>query len=333
MSFLWPPLLLLLLLIPPGVWLYVRAQRRRQQLARNFSRLGLTSQASRLEPAWRRHLPASLFLLAFAFLIVALARPQAAVSLPRLEGVIMLVFDVSGSMAATDVEPTRLEAAKVVARDFVMRQPDSVRIGVVAFSDGGLTVQAPTNDRATVIAAINRLKPERGTSLGSGILAALNALKPDESEPLQLSDGRAPSPTPTPLPRGQYAPALIVLLTDGENNESPDPLAAAQTAAERGVRLYPIGFGSPAGTTLEVNGFSIFTQLNEPLLRQIAQATGGAYYNAAEGPDLSAVSAELNSQLVIKTETLEVTSLVAGAGLLVLLSAGGLSLLWFGRLP
>lgn len=334
MTFLWPLMLLLLLLLPAGVLLYVRAQRRRQRLARSFGSLGFAAQSAGQARGLRRHLPAALFLLAFGLLVVALARPQAEVSLPRAEGTVMLVFDVSGSMAATDLEPSRLEAAKAAAQAFVERQPESVLFGVVAFSEGGLAVQSPTSDQATVLATINRLTPQRGTSLGGGILASLQALEADSAEPLQLSaEDRPPTPTPTPLPRGQYAPALIVLLTDGENNVAPDPLEAAQAAAERGVRIYPVGLGSAAGAVLEIDGFNVFTQLNEPLLQQIALVTDGAYYSVEQTPDLSAVYADLDSQLVVKPEKLEVTALFAGAGILILLIGGALSLLWFSRLP
>ncbi len=202
--------------------------------------------------AARRHIPPALFLAGLAILLIALARPQTVVSLPRIEGTVILAFDVSGSMAADDLEPTRMEAAKVAAREFVERQPRSVQIGVVAFSDSGFAVQAPTNDQDAILAAIDRLTPQRGTSLGQGILASLNTIDADRGQAPRLYSNLTPTAatTPTPVPQGTYTSAVIVLLTDGENNAAPDPLAAAQAAADRGVRIYTVGIGSAAGATL-----------------------------------------------------------------------------------
>src|SRR5213596_231852 len=178
MSFIWPVMLALLLLIPLGVLAWLRLGRRR------LARLGaLGGLAAAPVPAARtggvrvrRRITAGLFVLGSAVMVVALARPQAVVSVPKLEGTVILAFDVSGSMAADDIKPTRMEAAKVAARDFVQRQSRTVQIGVVGFSDNGFTVQAPTNNQDTILAAINRLTPQRGTSLGQGILASLKTI-------------------------------------------------------------------------------------------------------------------------------------------------------------
>jgi Ca-activated chloride channel homolog len=338
MSFIWPLMLWSLVLLPLFVLLYLRLQRRRRSLAARYGSLGLA-----LEPAgtggrrlgWRRHLPPALFLLGLALLLTALARPQAVVSLPRTEGTVILTFDVSGSMAADDLKPSRMEAAKAAARDFVQRQPPTVQIGVVAFSDGGLAVQAPTNDQAAILTAINRLAPARGTSLANGILASLTTIATGSSQTPRFYSNLTPvpTPTPTPVPKGTYTPAAIVLLTDGESNIPPNPLAAAQVAADRGVRIYTVGIGSAAGTTLRIEGFNVHTRLDEELLQQISQLTDGAYYNAEDEQDLRAIYENLGSQLVVRPERTEVTSMFAGAGLLVLLIGGACSLLWFGRLP
>jgi len=335
MSFIWPEMLFLLTWVPLFAMLLVRMQRRRRELAARYGSLGLAPQAAHRAPGARRQIPPALFLIGLTLLGVALARPQAVVSLPRIEGSVILAFDVSGSMAADDLKPTRMEAAKAAAQDFVRRQPPSVQIGVVAFSDSGFAVQAPTNEQEAILAAINRLGPERGTSLASGILVSLNAIAVDAEPDSRLYSDLTPTPapTPTPVPRGTYMPAVILLLSDGENNESPDPLAAAQSAADRGVRIYTIGIGSAEGITLHVNGFTVHTQLNEAMLQQIAQLTDGAYYSAANEQDLHTIYDNLTPQLVIKPEKMEVTSLLAGASLLVLLMGGALSLLWFGRAP
>src|SRR5437762_1948965 len=181
MSFIWPPMLLSLLLLPLGVALYVRLQRRRRRLAASYGSLGLVQEAAGRRLGGRRHVPPALFLLGLTLLAVALARPRTVLSLPKVEGTVILAFDVSGSMAADDLKPTRMEAAKAAARAFIERQPASVQIGVVAFSDGGLSVQAPSNQQADVLAAISRLTPTRGTSVGQGILASLKVIAAQEA--------------------------------------------------------------------------------------------------------------------------------------------------------
>ena len=335
MSFIWPALLVLLLLVPLLVAVYFRLYRRRQQVVARFSSLGFAHGAVEAGPGIRRHIPPILFLLALTILIVALARPEAVVSLPQTEGTVILAFDVSGSMAADDIKPTRMGAAKSAAQDFVQRQPSTVQIGVVAFSDNGLSVQVPTTDQGAVLAAINRLTPQRGTSLANGIIASLSAIAVSNGQGPRLYSNLTPTPTPspTPMPKGTYTNAVIVLLSDGENNESPDPLAVAQAAADQGVRIYTVGLGSPAGTNLHINGFTVHTQLDEATLQQIAAITGGSYYNADNETDLHQIYDNLNVQLVIKPKQTEVTSIFAGAGIFVLLIGGALSLLWFSRLP
>lgn len=335
MSFVWPILLLALLALVPLLALYVRVQRQRRALAARYGTLGFVQSAGRAL-GWRRHVAPALFFVALALLLFALARPQATVSLPRVEGIVILAFDVSGSMAADDLKPTRLEAAKVAARSFVERQPPAVQIGVVSFSEGGLQVQAPTNDRAEVLAAINRLAPARGTSLSSGIEASLNAIAiANGRQAPSFYTNRMPAPTavPTPVPRGTYTPAAIVLLTDGENTAPPGPLAAAGQAAERGVRIYPVGIGSANGAPLKIEGFVVQTRLDEATLKQIAGRTDGTYYNATSENQLRAVYDNLGAQLVVRPERTEVTALFAGLGLLFLLLGGVCSSWWLGRIP
>jgi Ca-activated chloride channel family protein len=304
-------------------------------LASSYGSLGLTQGAMGNRLGIRRYISPGLFLVGLTILMIALARPQTVISMPRVEGTVILGFDVSGSMAADDMKPTRMDAAKTAAQDFVQRQPSSVQIGVVAFSDNGFSVQAPTNDKDVILAAINRLTPQRGTSLANGILASLNTINAGTGQTTHLYSNLPPTstPTPTPVPQGTYTSAVIVLLTDGENNESPDPLAAAQTASDRGVRIYTVGIGSAVGTTLHINSFTVHTQLNEAMLKQISQLTDGSYYNAENEQDLRKIYDNLDPQLVIKPEKTEVTSVFAGASILVLLIGGTFSLLWFNRLP
>jgi Ca-activated chloride channel homolog len=337
MSFIWPAMLFSLILIPLFIAAYLLMLRRRRQLAANFNQLGFTQGATRRPAGRRRHVPATFFLVGLIILAIALARPQAVVALPKQAGTVILAFDASGSMAADDMKPTRMEAAKAAARDFVKHQPIFVQTGVVAFSDTGLSVQVPTNDPNAVLSAIDRLAPQTGTSVAQGILASLNAIAvssngepaPEIYSNLLLT----PTPTPTPVPRGTYTPAIIILLSDGENNENPNPLAAAQTAADRGVRIYTVGIGSPTGATVHINGFSIHTQLDEATMQQISQISGGTYYNAQSEKDLLKVYETLDTQVIQKPEKTELTSIFSGAGIFFMLLGGLFSLLWFSRLP
>lgn len=335
MTFTWPAMLALLVAIPAGAWLYRTLEHRRRQRLGALSGLGLGEVDARRRSRLRTRIPPVLFLLGLAVMTVALARPQATLALPQQEGIVILAFDVSGSMAATDLAPTRMAAAKAAATDFVQRQPSSVAIGVVAFSDAGLAVQAPTNDQATVLAAINRLAPQRGTSLGQGMLASLNAIAVAEagaSVDYYTNRSPGPSPSPSPVPAGSHTSAVVVLLTDGENNEAPDPTTAAGTAADQGIRIDTVGIGSPGGATLDLNGFRVHTQLNEALLQQVAQVTGGTYYSADSAPDLLSIYDSLDPRLLIKPQMIEVTGILAGVSLLLLTAGGVTSLAWLGRL-
>jgi Ca-activated chloride channel family protein len=335
MSFLWPVMLLSLVLVPLFVLLYILLQQRRRRIAESHKSLIFMQGNSGRKPGARRHIPPLLFLASLTLLLTALARPQTVVSIPRQVGTVILAFDVSGSMAANDLKPTRMEAAKVAARDFVQRQPTSVQIGIVAFSDSGFTVQAPTSDKDITLAAIDRLTPQRGTSLANGIQASLKTIDAANGQaPLTYSNlTPTVTPTPTPMPKGSYTNAVIVLLSDGENNENPDPLAAAEAAGTRGVRIYTVGIGSAAGVNLHINGFNVFTRLDEALLQQIAQMTGAEYFNAENEQQLRTIYDNLDPHLVIKPEKMEVTSIFAGASILIMLIGGVFSMLWFSRLP
>lgn len=336
MSFIWPLMLLSLVIVPFLVWFYLRLQQRRHQILTRYGSLGVVQEAGKPLGS-RRHVPALLFLAGLTILFVALARPQAVVSLPRLQGTVILAFDVSGSMGAEDLQPSRMEAAKAAARDFVLRQPSTIEIGVVAFSESGFSVQVPTFDQTEVLAAIERLGPERGTSLARGIEASLHTIfvesqiDPDAARYSDLTPTETPSPTP--VPEGVFAPAVIVLLSDGENTAPPEPMEAAIAAAERGVRIHTVGIGSAEGIVLEVEGFRVHTRLDEATLQMIADVTGGTYYNAVTEDELRSIYENLDPELVIEPEPLEVTSLFAGASVLFLLVGGSLSLAWFSRFP
>jgi Ca-activated chloride channel family protein len=330
MSFIWNSMLGFLLLVPVLVLIYIALYRRRNRMAEQS---GFTfTQVANAQMGVRRHVPVLIFLLGITVLLISLARPQATISLPKFEGTVVLVFDVSGSMAAEDAEPTRLEAAKEAAMAFVDNQPASVRIGVVAFSDGGINVQQPGADRNSTVATIERLVPRRGTSLGQGLLVALNAIAVDAGDPplldtenLSLEEGVIEPP------QGWYPSAAIVLFSDGENNEFPDPLVVTDLAVDLGVRVYTVGVGSLEGSVINVEGMSIHTQMNEAMLTQIADTSGGQYYLAGDENNLELIYDDLKPTLSIKPDEMEMTSLFAGFGMLIFLVGGALSFLWFGR--
>jgi Ca-activated chloride channel family protein len=342
MIFQWQPALWLLLLIPVLIVAYILAQRRRQKYALRYASLSLVRDALGRGPGIRRHIPPILFLLALTAMIVALARPIAVVTMPAEEGTVILTMDVSGSMQADDMKPSRMEAAKAAARAFVEKQPESVRTGVVSFSDNAFMVQSPTTDRQAVLAAINRLSPQRGTAIGRGLLVSLDAIfesgeeevfVPPPPRSMYYAPTPTPTPTPTPLPKGTYEPAIIVLLSDGENNMDPSPLRIIDTVANRGIRVYTIGVGKPEGVVLRIEGRAIRTRLDEAMLKRIAEVTDGAYYYAANENDLRAIYENLATRLVMRAEKTEITALFTALGAVFALVAGMFSLLWFNRLP
>ena len=338
MTFLWPVMLVGLVLVPLGVYLAWRVERgRRQSVAALVGpRSAPGAAAGRGGSPTVGRIAAGLAIAGFVVLIVGLARPQASVALPRIEGTVMLTFDVSGSMAATDVEPTRLDAAKALARTMVERQPAGVVIGVVAFSDAGLAVLDPTGEKAEVLGAIDRLVPTRGTSLGQGILAALDAIRRATTDtPAEYYSNRSPSPTATPEPvaPGSRSAAAIVVLSDGENTAPPNPRVGAQAAADAGIRIVTLGIGTSEGATLEIEGFRVHTARDESLLRVLAEGTAGTYLPADDEEAAASAFGELAREIVVRTEDIEVTALFAAIAAALFVLDGLLSLLRAGRLP
>ncbi len=334
MTFIWPFMLLTLLLVPLFLGLYFRLLKRRQRDIAALGPLGVVQSRSGQQPGKRRHVPPAIFLFSLTLLLFGLARPEMVVSLPRVEGTVVLAFDVSNSMTADDLEPTRIEAAKTAVRAFVENQPSTIQIGVVAFSNGGLIVQPPTDMQADVLAAIDRLTPQGGTSLGQGIFSSLNAIagEPITFDEAAFAEGTLPENLEA-LQLEDYSSAVVVLLSDGEDTGRVDPLEIAQLAAEAGVRIYPIGIGSPEGTVIQIDGFNILTQLNEATLQEIADLTNGVYFHAEDEAVLQEIYKNVDLQLTIDGEKTEITSLVAGVSMLLLLVGGALSMIWFGRVP
>lgn len=350
MSVLWPGFLLLLGLVPALVVAYIWAQRRRRVAVR-YSSLALVRTALPRFAGVRRHLPFAAFLLALASLVVALARPISIVTVPTGQVTIMLALDVSGSMRQDDIYPTRIEAAQAAALSFIKKQRSTTQIGIVAFSGDAALLQAPTSDQNALEDAVASLTLGRATAIGSGILAALDAIAqvdhnvaPSVAQPSSGSE-------PPPVPKGAYAPDIIVLLTDGVSNTGPPPLTAAQEAADRGVRVYTIGFGTARGSQDFGRGFfgggngngngfgngpfgggrpsgGFRRGIDEATLKHVAQMTGGAYYAASSAGQLQAVFQHLPTYLIAKHETTEVSVAFAAVGAVFLALAIGLALRW-----
>ena len=327
MSFASPSLLVLLVAIPAVVAMYVKAVRRRSRRAAELANQGLVTTSSSSRLGRRRHVPFALFALALTALVIALARPEMNLTTPLREGTVILAFDVSNSMKAKDLEPSRIEAAKTAARAFVQKQPSTIRIGVVAFGDGAVVVQQPTNTQADVIAAIDRLSVEGGTSLGQGLYAALTAIA---GKPLTIDEDALKSDLGE-IDIGYFGSSTIVLLSDGENNGRPDPLDVAQIASVAGVQIHAIGIGTEQGTVVDIGGFSVATALDSALLQEVAKVSDGTYYEAADAATLAEIYKSIDLDFKTKTEHTEVTALFTTGAALLLVAGALLSVFWFGR--
>lgn len=332
MSFIWPWMLSSLLLIPLSILGFWFLRRARKRETAQLGALGILEGRDSLPHNRHRNTPYLIFLAGISVLLFSTARPEMVLTLPEIEGVVMLAFDVSASMGADDVEPTRMEAAKVAARAFIEERPENIKIGVVSFSDGGLVVQPPTDDEAMLEATIARLVPQSGTSIGRGILAALNQIVPETEGEGTEAEINQSEPSAAPVASGTFLPGIIVVLTDGENTSEPDPIEVAQVAISQGVRVFTVGIGTLNGTALEIEGFNVFTQLNEGVLKEIALLSEGEYFQAESAEDLISVYEDVEAQFVVKPQKIEITALLAGLGILVFLIGGTLSLLWFGRI-
>jgi Ca-activated chloride channel family protein len=274
----------------------------------------------------RRHLPYALLLAALPILLVGLARPEAELAVPRVSGSVILAFDVSNSMKATDVTPTRLGAAQTAAAAFVGEQPNTVDVGVLVFGDQALLTQAPTDDRTAALAAIKRATPGGGTSLGQAILVALGTIT---GKPVSLPAEGQTTPAGS---LGYWPSATIVVFSDGQDTGGPDAEAAAELAAAAGVRIQTVGVGTARGATVEVDGFQLGTALDESLLTTVAQTTGGAYHPAGDAAALNDTTKSIDLRLTTKKEPVELTAPFAGAALLLLMLGGLLGIRWHGRI-
>ena len=345
MTFLWPEMLWLLLLVPALVAGYFYLLRRKRETALRYASLSMVKEALGSGQKYRRHIPPLLFLLALILMLVAVARPAAVVTLPSQHRTIILAMDVSGSMRATDVEPNRITAAQNAAKAFVKDQPANVRIGIVSFAGTAAVVQPPTQNRDDLIAAIDRFQLQRATAIGSGIIVSLATIFPDAGiDVSSLIYGRnGPRGVPLdqagktekkdfkPVAPGSYNSAAIILLTDGQRTTGPDSIDAARMAADRGVRIFTVGFGTKSGETIGFEGWSMRVRLDEETLKTIAAITRGEYFYAGTATDLKKVYQSLNSRFLLEKKEMEVSSLFTAVAVAAALVSALLSLLWFNR--
>ncbi|HYC42009.1 MAG TPA: VWA domain-containing protein [Noviherbaspirillum sp.] len=350
MTFIWPELLWLLLILPVLVLAYWAMLRRRKKVAVQYAGLATVREAMR-GSQFRRHVPPLLFLLAIALMLLAVARPATVLTLPSEHKTMILAVDVSGSMRATDVAPSRFAAALTAVRTFVEQQPRNTRVGIVSFAGAASLVQPPTSNREDLLEALGRMQLQRGTAVGSGILVSLKAIFPDVRFNLNTSDprdvdqrdpsgaralhsdtGKDANEDFKPVPPGSYGSAAIILLTDGQTTTGPDPVEASRMAAERGVRVFTIGIGTAAGEVLTGDGWAMHVRLDEAPLKEIANVTKAQYFYAGTAGDLAKVYKTLSSRLTLEKRESEVSALfAAGAAILAVLSAL-LSMLWFNRI-
>ena len=325
MTFLRPGALWVLVLVPVIVMAYaVVGWRRRTSLPAGFT--ATTSDRSS-SLARRRHVPFGLFVIALAGLLLSLARPEANITVPVRTGQIVLAVDTSNSMLANDVSPTRLDAAKDLALAFVEQQPSSVQIGVVAFTNGGLIVQAPTENQAEIRASIERLTTDGGTSIGEGIFASLTAIA---NEPIELDPGAGAGGV-SAIDIGSFSNAAIIVFTDGEEIGGADPVDIAGLAANAGIPIYTVGIGTARGAVVALDGFSIATALDESMLTEIAEITTGQYFLAVDNPELDGIFDDIDRRFERQGERIEITALLAMAAMAVIALATVLSVRWFGR--
>jgi Ca-activated chloride channel homolog len=317
MSFAWPIMLVALVAIPVLVVWYMRQQRARVRAREAFVSAPLTESVAPRRPGWRRHVPMILFAVAVALLILAAARPQHTVAVPVDSGAIMLANDISSSMSATDVKPSRLGAAKAAASNFVTSVPAAVEVGQMSFARHPTLLQSPTTDRALTRAAIAQLRPGGGgTAIGDTIAQAVSILT-------NLREN------------GKRPPGAIVLLSDGTSNVGVGPITAAQQAKAHHIPIYTIALGTSSGTIPIKRGNTTVTTpvpVSPQELAEIAQVSGGRTFTAADSAKAKAVYNHLAAQLGHKKVKREITASVAGGALVLLLIGSVLSLLWFARL-
>ena len=345
MNFLWPQFLWLLLALPLLIVLYLWLMRRKKKLAMRYASLSIVREAMGAGQSFRRHVPPLIFLLAIAAMLIAASRPTAVVLLPSNNQTIILAMDVSGSMRAADVLPSRIVAAQEAAKGFLKDLPRSVKVGIVAFAGSAQVAQLPTTNREDLYTAIDAFQLQRGTATGNGIMMSLATLFPDagidiekvnapsrqRGVPIEQAGKAAPKEF-VPVAPGSYTSAAIIMLTDGQRTTGVDPLDAAKIAADRGVRVYTVGVGTVDGETIGFEGWSMRVRLDEDTLKAIAQKTNADYFYAGTAGDLKKVYDTLSSRLTVEKKETEISALFALAAALLAVVSAGLSIFWFNRI-
>jgi Ca-activated chloride channel family protein len=340
MTFAAPELLLALILVPLALIGYLLIQRRRSQYVVRFTNVDLLANLAPRRPSWRRHIPPLLYLVAMSALAFGLARPQMVVAVPREQATIVMAIDVSRSMEATDVSPSRLEAARAAATDFVNQLPDKFKIGLVTFSGEAHLVVAPTTDRAEVLDALARLRPGDGTALGDAIALSVEATGVTEAAQAEDPGSDTPpeaEPTPTPSMEEETPVVATVVLSDGANSTGQDPIAAAEQAAALNVPVHTIALGTESGIVRIPGPFGFFESVPVPpdpeTLATVAEMTGARFFEAPTATDLAQIYEALGSRVGYEEEQQEVTYLLAGLALAFVVAGGGLAAHWFNRIP
>ncbi len=368
MTFLWPKMLWWLALVPSLALAYRWLLARKRRSVSRYAGLALAAAPAGRWGRMRPHVGPALLLAAIAMAIVASARPRAVVTLPSQHRTIMLAIDVSLSMRATDVQPNRLTAAQSAAKDFIEQVPGNVRIGIVSFGGSASLVQKPTASRDELVEAIDRFQLQYGTATGSGLILSLATLFPEHDIDLEAiiygsraarmardrdrqaqrdprnGNGNASAPIGRSAPKtasgkdfkpvapGSYTSAVIILLSDGRRTTGPDPLDAARMAADRGVRVYTVGFGTKEGGQIGgFEGYSAYVRLDEETLKAVADITHGEYFHAGTATDLRKVYQGLNAKLVLEKQETEIGALFSGVAAALAALAMVLSLLWYNR--
>ena len=354
MRFLWPHMLWLLASLPllSGVYLYLISRRKKYALL--YASLALPRAALGRRQRLRRHLPPLLLLVSLGAALLACARPMATLTLPSDTITLVLAMDVSRSMAATDVAPTRISAAQQAARELIVGLPASVRLGIVSFAATAIVILPPTDNRQDMLDAVDRFQLQQGTATGSGLIQALAVLLPDDGIDLEAilfsGESLAPGAAGRSLTEaaaadavrkreqegrttqpGAYRHGAVILLSDGRRTTGPDPLDAARMAAQRGVRVFTVGFGAPPDASEAASGMDFTMQPDESTLRSVAMLTEGEYFAAGSAADLKQVYRQLSARFVLERKEIEISALLAAASALLLVAACGLSLLWFRR--
>ena len=344
-TFMWPTLLWLLLALPLLVLVYVWLLKRKKKMALRFASLSIVREAMGKGPGVRRHIPPLLFLVALTAMLLAASRPFAVVVLPSQQETIMLAMDVSGSMRATDVAPSRIVAAQNAAKAFLAALPRDVKVGIVAFAGSAQVAQIPTLNREDLVSAIDRFQLQRATAIGNGIVLSLATLFPDAGIDLSamqfgqrqkgvsidqpVKEAKQPF---VPVAPGSYTSAAIILLTDGQRTTGVDSMEAANMAADRGVRVYTVGIGTVTGETIGFEGWSMRVKLDEETLKAIATKTQADYFYAGTAADLKKVYETLSSRLSMEKKETEISGLLALAAAVLAIASAGLSMLWFNRI-